>query len=148
MSAEPIETERIPQVVQVASVMTRPVVTVERGTSIGSAIDVALTAGHTHLVVTDERRVLLDIVPVSSLSTALLTRLVTRFQPIGDALASAPVHVRPDDALADAVAAMLEHRTDAVGVVDDLGHLVGLLTWPDIGRHIVDPTDHIHPRRP
>ena len=118
----------------VADAMSCDPLAVESSTGIGTAIDLMLTAGRSHVVVVDARGVLLDIVPLQVLSTAVLTRLVSRYQPIGDAVVAEPPCVHPTTGLDVAVEVMLATGTDAVGVVDQHGRVEGVLTWPDVGR--------------
>ncbi|MBZ5741222.1 CBS domain-containing protein [Nocardioides mangrovi] len=144
MTAAPSRSRRV---ARVRDAMTSRVVAVDGETSIGSAIDGTLAVGHTHVVIVDGERRLLDVIPVQLLSTALLARLVTRSWPVGAVTVADPLRITADALLADAVAAMLDAATDAIGVVDEDGRLVGILTWPDVGRHVAG-VPSTRPRRP
>lgn len=132
----------------VDALMARDVVTIPDTVTVGDAIDTVLRRGHTHLVLVDASGKLLDIVSVHLLTTALMTRLVDRDQPLGDVLAEA-VSVSPETDVADAAALMLERSVDALGVVAPSGALVGVLTWTDIGRSVAPPpADRVERRVP
>jgi CBS domain-containing protein len=118
--------------------MSHDVVTVPDTSTIGSAVDRVLRRGHTHVVVVDGAGNLLDIVSAHLLTTALMTRLVDRHQPIESILAD-PAIIDADAALAEAAALMMARSVDALGVVDPGGLVVGVLTWSDIGRCAVAP---------
>lgn len=120
----------------VRDAMSRELVTVPVTSTIGSAVDAVLRRGHTHVVVVDEDGGLLDIVSAHLLTTALMTRLVQRHQPIDGILAD-PATVGTDAGLAEAALLMMSRSLDALGVVDPSGALVGVLTWTDIGRSAV-----------
>jgi CBS-domain-containing membrane protein len=123
---------------RVRDVMTRDVVTVPPEETIGAAVDRVLCRGHTHLVVVDGSGRLADIISAHLLTTALMTRLVARRQPLADVLTDAAT-IRADADLADAASRMLDLSVDALGVVDRAGRLVGVLTWTDIGRSVAAP---------
>ena len=123
---------------RVRDVMSRDVVTVRPDAAIGSAIDRVLRRGHTHLVVVDDDGVLVDIVSAHLLTTALMTRLIERHQPLADVLAD-PATIRAGARLDEAAGRMMELSVDALGVVDRQGRLVGVLTWSDIGRSVAPP---------
>ncbi|GAB6987677.1 CBS domain-containing protein [Nocardioides pyridinolyticus] len=120
----------------VRDAMSRDLATVPPTSTVGRAVDEVLRRGHTHVVVVNAAGQLLDIVSAHLLTTALMTRLVRRTQPLETVLAR-PVTVSTGAGLADAAAVMMECSVDAVGVVDRAGVLVGLLTWADIGRAAV-----------
>ncbi|HEU5036622.1 MAG TPA: CBS domain-containing protein [Nocardioides sp.] len=120
----------------VHDVMSRDVVTVRPEATIGAAIDRVMRRGHTHLVVVDGDGGLLDVISAHLLTTALMTRLIDRRQPLVEVLAE-PVVVRADAQLAEAAGLMMEMSVDALGVIDGAESLVGLLTWADIGRSVV-----------
>ena len=120
----------------VRDAMTTDVVTVPGTATIGSAVDRVLRRGHTHVVVVDEAGALLDIVSAHLLTTALMTRLVERDQPIAEVLAE-PATVGAGADLGDAAALMMSRAVDALGVVAPGGRLIGVLTWTDIGRSVV-----------
>lgn len=123
---------------RVRDVMSREVVTVRPDATIGAAIDRVLRRGHTHLVVVDDDGALVDIVSAHLLTTALMTRLIERQQPLSDVLAD-PAAIRAGARLHEAAGLMMELSVDALGVVDRQGRLVGVLTWADIGRSVAPP---------
>jgi CBS domain-containing protein len=123
---------------RVRDVMSCDVVTVRPDAAIGPAIDRVLRHGHTHLVVVDDDGVLVDIVSAHLLTTALMTRLIERHQPLAEVLAD-PASIRAGARLDEAAGRMMELSVDALGVVDRQGRLVGVLTWADIGRSVAPP---------
>jgi arabinose-5-phosphate isomerase len=50
--------------------------------------------------------------------------------------------IRHDGSMHDAVVVMSEKRLGIVGVTDDSGHLVGVITDGDLRRHIEEGLDH------
>lgn len=56
---------------------------------------------------------------------------------VKDVMTPDPITVKPDDLLAQAALAMLANRASGLPVVDDDGHLVGIITESDIFSKIV-----------
>lgn len=121
---------------RVEDVMTRDVVTVRSDSTIGAAVDAAFRGCHDHVVVLDETGRFLDVVPTLVLTIALLTRLVARQEEIGHLVNPDPLSVEPRTPVGVAVALMREVTADALAVVDPEHHVLGVLTWSDIGHHV------------
>src|SRR5581483_3495130 len=51
------------------------------------------------------------------------------------AMSAPPIVIGPEEELADAATKMLANRIDSLPVVDEAGHLVGIITTTDIVRH-------------
>jgi CBS domain-containing protein len=123
---------------RVADLMTREVRVVRDDCSLTAAMNVAFGSGHRNVVVVDNSRKLLGVLPTEVLATALMTRLATPRQTIGELLVGDPPGIAPLASVRTAAALMLETEVDALGVVDVDGTLLGLLTWSDIGRMVAD----------
>jgi acetoin utilization protein AcuB len=132
----------------VRDVMTRNPISVEQNTTISAAIDLMVQHKIRHLPVVDDRGAVVGIITDRDLRSAALAPALEehlsetarrRLRGIGatleslrvkDAMTWNPVTARPDMAVTQAAAFMLEKRVGSLPVVDQ-GRLVGIVTELD-----------------
>lgn len=121
---------------RVADVMNHQVLAVRSDCSTVTAMRSTLAAGHTHVLVVDAAGRYLGLISVHSVVEMMFTPARVRRAPVSAVLGVQGLHTRPECLLSDAASTMLAAGTDALGVVDAGGLLVGLLSWADIVRSV------------
>ena len=118
-----------------SDVMTTDVVTVDPATPVGAALTVMRRMGVRHLPVTDDAGCFLGLVDDRLVTTALLSggaRELALEQPVDDAMTRYVPQVAPDEGVARVSRLLRSSRCDAVVVVDEQDHLLGLITLVDV----------------
>ena len=131
---------------EVKAYMSGSPISIEPDTSAIAALDLMIEHAIHHLpVVAGDGRVH-GIVSFEDLRTALPTPIsltnplnVTERQSalgvkVSDAMTDAPVTIAADTPLREAVARMLQHRIGCLPIVDERGHLDGIVTQTDLLR--------------
>ncbi len=132
----------------IRDIMTRNPISIEQDTPVGTAIDLMVARKIRHLPVVDERGAVVGIITDRDLRSAALAPALEqylskaarrRLRGIGatlqslrvkDAMTCNPITTRPDVAVSQAAATMLESRIGSLPVLED-GKLVGMITDRD-----------------
>lgn len=130
--------------VDVKSFMSGAPISIEPEMSALAALDLMIDNGIRHLPVVDSGRRLCGIVSFDDLRAALPIPVSLTSPPsaegrqqaldvsVTDAMTSAPVTIGVGAALDEAVSRMLEGRFGCLPVIDEQGHLDGILTETDL----------------
>lgn len=89
--------------------------------------------------VISDRDLLKVISPNLNTSRISLSDLKTLDIPVHRVVTRAPITLKPDASVSDAVKIFTTHRISCIPVVDDEGAAVGIISWRDILRHM----DHV-----
>lgn len=128
----------------ITSVMKADPVTVEPQTSLLDVQTLMQDRGIHHLLVVEgddlqgvisDRDILRALSPFLNTYTEQSRDVATLACPARDFMTTDPVTVHRDVALEDAADLMLKHDISSLPVLDDDGHLCGILTSHDILRH-------------
>ncbi|MDP6977739.1 MAG: CBS domain-containing protein [Myxococcota bacterium] len=130
--------------VEVKAFMTGTPVSIERDTAALAALELMIDHAIRHLPVVDPSGSVCGIVSFEDLRAALPVP-VSLTQPldadtrqsvldvsVADAMTDAPVTIAADAQLEEAVTRMLEGRFGCLPIVDERGHLDGILTQTDL----------------
>ena len=115
-------------------VMTRDVMTVDGGSSVGSALTLMRHLGVRHLPVTEHGR-FVGLVDDRLVTRALLTgadRAEAFDQPVEQVMSRYVPQIGPDTPVTRVSRLLRASRSDAVVVVDDQDRLLGLITLVDV----------------
>lgn len=134
---------------EVKSIMTRRVVTVELDDSLAVIKQIFDAMKFHHLLVIDEDRKLCGVISDRDLLRALSPRVGTLSESARDAatlnkrahqiMTRQPITLRPEATLEAAVELLLERRVSCLPVVDESFRPVGILSWRDLLRHMRAP---------
>jgi len=118
----------------IGDLMSQPVLTVEVGETLWDAWQLLFVSGLRHLVVIDEDGTSLGVLSDRNiLADVPLTAENLSRRKVRDMMARVPlVSVRPADLPMVAARIMAAHTVQAVPVLNDRGHLVGILTETDL----------------
>jgi acetoin utilization protein AcuB len=127
----------------VKSFMSGTPVSIEPDASVIAALDLMMEHGFRHLVVTDPERRVIGVVSFSDLRAALPVPLslstplssedqqALRDTTIAEVMTEAPATAQTDTPLVEAVQSLLDHRISCLPLVDEDGHLDGIITETD-----------------
>ena len=115
-------------VTAVRAIMSRRIVAIRSDCDLGVAVDTILRTSLRHLVVVAPDRTCLGIITADQ----VLAGLGTRRRQVGDHVRDDGLRVHLADPVRRAAEVMVNGLVDALPVVDDGGHVVGILTWSDI----------------
>lgn len=128
----------------VTSIMTAPVVTIQRSAGALAASDLMAQKGVGHLVVVDVKGHVVGVLSDRDLRSAqpslfLVPDAGMRKKALGmvrleDLMTAHPTTVRDDQRLEDALAIMLKQRLGCLPVVDRAGTPVGIITPGDVAK--------------
>lgn len=122
----------------VASIMSRPVLTVEASETLWDAWQLLFVSGLRHLVVLNRDGSTVGVLSDRNVLTevpATAEHLSRRH--VADVMAQVPlVHVGPDDSPVHAAEVMAANMVEAVPVLDDDGRLAGIVTESDVVRWV------------
>jgi len=129
---------------RVAEVMT--VVTINASASLWEAIERFFLSGLRHLVVVTEDRC---VGVLADRHVAAQWPLDLRGRPVAELLDGRQPYTVADAPVLDAARAMLAAQVDALPVVDERHHIVGVITGSDLTRVLVaiageEPKNHEH----
>lgn len=134
---------------RVADIMTRRVVAIRSDADLMVAVDTFLRHAVRHLVVVDPDRSCRGLL---SSEQALAGLGMTGRAPrrVADHVRATSPRVHHEASVRRAAELMVVELVDALPVVDDDGHVVGVLTWSDIvaavaGHHLADRGDRRRP---
>lgn len=128
----------------ITAIMKRDPLSIESETSLLDVQTLMQERGVHHLLVVDgeelrgvisDRDVLRAVSPFLNTYTEQSRDVATLACPARDFMTAEPVTVHRDVALEDAADLMLEHDISSLPVLDDDGHICGILTTHDILRH-------------
>ncbi|KAB2901519.1 MAG: CBS domain-containing protein [Kofleriaceae bacterium] len=115
---------------RISEIMTTHVVSVRDDASL-SNIDWEMTLAEVrHIPVVDDAGHLLGLVSDRDLLRNIARAERSRL-PVSYVMSAAPLTVRPDDPALAALEVLLTRKVGAVPVVDDAGHLIGIVTSTD-----------------
>jgi len=117
--------------VEVSTVMSQALLTVDASESVLMAYELASRAGIHHIPVMAPDGRCLGVLGLDELRVWSIGPLGQSRPPVGDLIDRADARVTPTATLQEAANVMSAHHTDVVLVVDG-DRLVGLLTWRDI----------------
>jgi len=112
----------------VRDIMSRRIVAVRSDCDLRVAVDTFLRTSLRHLVVVAPDRTCLGIITADQ----VLAALGSRRRQVGDHVHDDGLRVHPADPARRAAEVMVNGLVDALPVVDDGGHVVGIVTWSDI----------------
>lgn len=112
--------------------MSRRILAVRDDCSLTTALEALLGSDHRHVAVVSSSGTFEGLLSVEDIILARKTGPGHRGRPVGELITASPIHLTPDVSMHTAASVMLSHSTDAVGVVDPDGHLLGILRWADI----------------
>jgi CBS domain-containing protein len=121
---------------EVADVMSSPVITIQTSESLWSAVERFLATGVRHLVVLSGHRCVGVISDRHVIGAWPFDPLGMRRRRVGEVLREEFPAVVPACPLALAAELMVEHHVDALPVVDDEATVVGVLTSSDVVRAV------------
>lgn len=124
----------------VEDIMTSRLVAIRSDAELMVAVDTFLRHGRRHLLVVDADRTCRGLVSAEHVLAALATAGPGR-RTVGAHVSPGPPRVHRSAPVREAARVMLNELVDALPVVDDDGHVVGVVTWTDIlamvaGRHL------------
>lgn len=124
---------------RVDEVMSKPVLTVEISASLWDAWQLLFVSGLRHLVVLDNDGSPLSVISDRNvLAEPPATPEHLQARTVRDVLDRLPaLRVLPGDHPIAAAALMSEHSVEAVAVIDDAEHLVGIVSESDLVRWLV-----------
>ncbi len=130
--------------VEVKAFMSGTPISIERDTAALAALDLMIDHSIRHLPVVDSGGSVCGIVSFEDLRAALPVP-VSLTQPldtegreavldiaVADAMTDSPITIEADATLEEAVSRMLEGRIGCLPIVDERGHLDGILTQTDL----------------
>lgn len=123
--------------------MTRDVITISPGTSLREAHEIMKTRRVRRLPVVDHGRIV-GIVTLgdvrgaepsraSSLSVWEMNNLLAKLK-VNEIMSRQPMTIQQNASIGEAARLMLDHKFSGLPVVDEAGHLVGIITESDIFR--------------
>lgn len=115
-------------VTAVRAIMSRRIVAIRSDCELRVAVDTFLRTSLRHLVVVDPDRTCLGIITADQ----VLAGLGSRRRQVGEHVRDGGLRVHLDDPVRRAAEVMVNGLVDALPVVDDDGHVVGIVTWSDI----------------
>lgn len=124
-------------VTPVGEVMNAPVVTVDRDATLWAAMDTMVGARLRHLAVLDGGRVVGVIEDRDLASVWAMDPLGLKNRHAGEAMSNVDAFVAPGTTVVDAAREMLRRGADALVVVDDEHHPLGMVTGRDLMRALV-----------
>jgi CBS domain-containing protein len=128
----------------VGEFMTAQVVTVRPDDPVAAASALMRLHGIGCLAVVDDRQELIGVVTAGDLLAADVRASARRIDDavsIGEVMTRAPLTARPYQPVLEAAAMMAERGFKHVPIVDDGGHLVGMITDRDVRTAIGDPAE-------
>jgi CBS domain-containing protein len=135
----------------VEQLMTRGVATAHPGDTLREAAARMLTFGVRHLPIVDGDQRLIGILSDRDVRSAVGTpevvlepaaaRARLRSLKVADVMTRDPFTTSVDATLADVAHYLVEHRVGAVPVVDDERRVVGIVSYIDVIRALVDGSD-------
>ena len=117
-----------PPVTAVRGIMSRRIVAIRSDCDLRVAVDTFLRTSLRHLVVVAPDRTCLGIITADQ----VLAGLGSRRRQVGDHVRDDGLRVHLADPVRRAAEVMVNGLVDALPVVDDGGHVVGIVTWSDI----------------
>jgi predicted transcriptional regulator len=111
--------------------MSTRIVAIRSDCDLRVAVDTFLRTALRHLIVVDEKRSCLGVINSEQVLTALNASGGHR---VGDRVTGQGLRVHRDASIRRAAQLMVDELVDALPVVDDTGHVVGIVTWSDIVR--------------
>jgi len=134
---------------QVQSIMTRRVVTVELDDSLLVVKQIFDQMRFHHVLVVDDQRALCGVISDRDLLRAISPfigsyseqsrDLATLQKRVHQIMTRKPVTLRPEQSLEEAVATLLEHRISCLPIVDAAFRPVGIVSWRDLLKHLKGP---------
>jgi len=130
--------------VNVKEFMTGTPISIEPEMSALAALDLMIDHGVRHLPVVESSQRVCGVVSFDDLRAALPIAVSLTIPPsaegrqqaldvsVSDVMTPSPVTIGPDEALDQAVSRMIEGRFSCLPVVDERGHLDGVLTATDL----------------
>ncbi len=114
--------------ISVRDIMSRRIVAIRSDCDLRVAVDTLLRTALRHLVVVDPDRTCLGIITAEQ----VLAGLGSRRRQVGDHVRDGGLRVHLAEPVRRAAEVMVNGLVDALPVVDDDGHVVGIVTWSDI----------------
>lgn len=115
-------------VTAVRAIMSRRIVAIRSDCDLRVAVDTFLRTSLRHLVVVTPDRACVGIITADQ----VLAGLGTRRRQVSDHVRDDGLRVHLADPVRRAAEVMVNGLVDALPVVDDGGHVVGIVTWSDI----------------
>lgn len=135
----------------VAELMTRGVATAHPNDSLREAAARMLTFGVRHLPIIDGDQRLIGILSDRDVRSAVgspevvlepqAARSRLRSLKVADVMTRDPVTLAPDATLADVAQYLVEHKVGAVPIVDDDRRVLGIVSYIDVIRALVEGPD-------
>ena len=122
----------------VASIMSRQPVAIRSDCELTVALDTFVRTSLRHLVVVDPEGSCLGVLSHEQ-ATAAVDVFHARRGQVGDLISGRCPRLHRDASVRRAAEAMLLELVDALPVVDDTGHAVGIVTWSDIVALVATP---------
>ena len=117
--------------VAIKEIMSTQIVAIRSDCDLRVAVETFLRTALRHLIVVDEDRSCLGVVNSEEVLTALN---LSGSRRVGDRVSGPGLRVHRDAPVRRAAELMVDELVDALPVVDDIGHVVGIVTWSDIVR--------------
>ncbi|HZP53089.1 CBS domain-containing protein [Actinocrinis sp.] len=125
-----------------SDVMSPPCAIVRSDTSVWEVVERFLTGPARHVVVVDAQNRSLGVIGTRHLATLWpLDPKVLKATPVQSLGCAAWIALRPDDDLRTCAQTLTEHHLDAVPVLDEDAHVLGVVTARDVTRALADATD-------
>jgi acetoin utilization protein AcuB len=134
---------------KVGEIMARRVVTVEFDDSLATVKEMFDTLGFHHLLVIGSDKKLSGVISDRDLLRAISPYLGTPSETARDSatlkkrahqiMTRAPVTLRSEASLGDAIQLLLEHRVSCIPIVNEQFNAVGIVSWRDILRSLTPP---------
>lgn len=132
---------------RIAEIMTRRVVTIGMEETLATVRDMFAEYGFHHLLVV-EKGIVVGVISDRDLLKHLspfVGKLAERPQDVASLnkrvhqiMSRRLVYVRPDVEVGEAARVILEHRLSCLPVISDDARLLGIVTWRDLLRWIID----------
>src|SRR5580692_10307783 len=129
-------------------IMTARVVTVEMDDRLEAVKEIFDTMSFHHLLVVDEHKKLSGVVSDRDLLRAIspyvgsaaetARDLATLNKRVHQIMTRHPITLRPQSEVAEAVRVLLGHRISCIPVVDDERNPVGIVSWRDVLKSLVN----------
>jgi acetoin utilization protein AcuB len=136
----------------VQSIMTAKVVTVELDDTLATVKDIFDNLHFHHLVVVEEgklfgvisdRDLLKALSPNLGTSTESPKDLATLNKRVHQIMSRDPISLKPQDSVLDAVKIFDTHRISCIPIIDAEGRPVGIVSWRDILRSLLERPDEV-----
>ncbi len=122
----------------VSSVMRSPVITIDKGSEVGEALELMEREGINHLVVTSGDRVV-GVVSVrdimEGLGSSRFGKIPARRIYVSSVMTEPPITIEVNNSIREAIETMLSKGISSLPVIDD-GQLAGIVTETDLIRYM------------